>query len=32
MINYLYAVNWINPVDVAEAYQALKIWAPLKPI
>jgi hypothetical protein len=25
-------VNWINPVDVAEAYQALKIWAPLKPI
>ena len=31
LINYLYAVNWTNPVDVAEAYQALKIWAPLKP-
>lgn len=32
LINYLYSVNWTNPLDVAEAYQALKIWAPLKPV
>lgn len=32
LINYLYCVNWTNTIDVGEAYQALKIWAPLKPV
>lgn len=32
LINYLYSVDWTNPIDIGEAYQALKTWAPLKPI
>lgn len=32
LINYLYSIDWKNSVQIAEAYQALKDWAPLKPI
>jgi Leucine-rich repeat (LRR) protein len=32
LINYLYSIDWTNPTDVAEAYQALKTWTPLKPV
>lgn len=32
LINYLYAVNWTNPFEIAEAYLALKNWATLSPL
>jgi SOS response regulatory protein OraA/RecX len=32
LINYLYSIDWTNPTDIAEAYQSLREWKPLRPV
>ena len=32
LINYLFAIDWGEPAQVAEVYTTLAEWAPLKPI
>jgi len=32
LINYLFAINWGEPAQVAEVYTTLAEWAPLKPL
>lgn len=32
LVNYLYAIDWTDPAQIAEAYSTLGEWQPLKPI
>ena len=32
LINYLFAISWSEPSQVAEVYATLAEWAPLKPL
>jgi hypothetical protein len=32
LLNYMFAIDWTDPAQVAEVYATLEEWTPMKPI